>query len=114
MHPFVNLSCCIALCLLLSVLSGCTTIGPKSISAGRASYADAINKTEDEQMLLAIPPLSQDLLKIAKEYGRLTVRNAVSLTGKNRNTIKAHIQKLVKNNLLKQEGRGKGTWYRLQ
>jgi hypothetical protein len=42
-------------CLLfLLLLSGCAVVGPQSISAGRASYAEAINKTEDEQMLLSI------------------------------------------------------------
>lgn len=35
-------------------LSGCVGVGPKSISMGRASYNEAINRTDDEQMLLAI------------------------------------------------------------
>jgi len=34
--------------------SGCAIVGPRSISRGRLSYAEAINRTEDEQMLLAI------------------------------------------------------------
>ena len=42
------------LCLVLWALSGCSTVGPKSISMGRADYNEAINKTEDEQMLLSI------------------------------------------------------------
>jgi len=42
------------LCLALFLLSGCATLGPKSISMGRADYNEAINKTEDEQMLLSI------------------------------------------------------------
>jgi hypothetical protein len=36
------------------VLSGSATVGPRSISMGRADYNEAINKTEDEQMLLSI------------------------------------------------------------
>jgi hypothetical protein len=40
--------------LVLFVLSGCATVGPKSISMGRADYNEAINRTEDEQMLLSI------------------------------------------------------------
>ena len=44
----------INLCLLLFALSGCATLGPRSISMGRADYNEAINKTEDEQMLLSI------------------------------------------------------------
>ena len=40
--------------LALWVFTGCSTVGPRSISMGRADYNEAINKTEDEQMLLAI------------------------------------------------------------
>jgi hypothetical protein len=43
-----------ALCLMLLAPSGCSLVGPKAISAGRAHYNEAINKTEDEQMLLWI------------------------------------------------------------
>ena len=42
------------LSLVLFALSGCAMVGPKSISMGRADYNEAINKTEDEQMLLSI------------------------------------------------------------
>jgi hypothetical protein len=42
------------LCLVLFALSGCAKVGPRSISVGRADYNEAINKTEDEQMLLSI------------------------------------------------------------
>ena len=42
------------LCLVLFALSGCAFVGPKSLSMGRADYNEAINKTEDEQMLLSI------------------------------------------------------------
>ena len=42
------------LCLVLGLLSGCAVVGPRSISMGRSDYNEAINKTEDEQMLLSI------------------------------------------------------------
>ena len=42
------------LCFGLFALSGCAVVGPRSISMGRADYNEAINKTEDEQMLLSI------------------------------------------------------------
>jgi hypothetical protein len=41
-------------CLVLYVLSGCATVGPSSISRGRADYNEAINKTDDEQLLMTI------------------------------------------------------------
>lgn len=40
--------------LLLSFLTGCATLGPRSITAGRMAYAEAINQTQDEQILLSI------------------------------------------------------------
>ena len=43
-----------AFCVLLGTLSACSMAGPRSISMGRADYNEAINRTEDEQMLLAI------------------------------------------------------------
>lgn len=43
-----------ALCLLAGLLTGCAGVGPRSISSGRAAYNEAINTTEDEQMLLSI------------------------------------------------------------
>lgn len=36
------------------LLCGCTAVGPRSIRGGRAAYAEAINKTENEQALLSI------------------------------------------------------------
>jgi hypothetical protein len=42
------------LCFVLFALSGCAVVGPKSISMGRADYNEAINRTEDEQMLPSI------------------------------------------------------------
>ena len=42
------------LCLALCGVAGCSLVGPRSISMGRADYNDAINRTEDEQMLLSI------------------------------------------------------------
>ena len=44
----------ITLCLALLALSGCAMVGPRSISMGRADYNEAINKTEDDQLLMSI------------------------------------------------------------
>jgi len=43
-----------AICVLIGGLAGCAVVGPSSISMGRASYNEAINKTEDEQLLMSI------------------------------------------------------------
>lgn len=44
----------ISCCILLISAAGCATLGPRSISMGRAEYNEVINRTEDEQMLLSI------------------------------------------------------------
>lgn len=69
-------------------------------------------KIERERILVdALPPLSLDILELAKEHGRLTNGQIVKLTGANRNTVKKHLHALVSANHLTQHGTGKGTWY---
>lgn len=69
-------------------------------------------KLEREHITAAsIPPLSQEILSLAKQHGRLTISDIVQFTGANRNTVKKHLQSLVATNRLAQHGKGKGTWY---
>jgi len=68
-------------------------------------------KLEQERIIGALPPLSEQLMGIVRHHGRVTVRDAVALSGANRNTIKSHLKKLVADRLLAQRGRGRGTWY---
>jgi hypothetical protein len=44
----------VAACLAIWILSGCAHLGPSSLNTGRSNYIEAINKTEDEQILSAI------------------------------------------------------------
>ena len=44
----------LAFTLLALILTGCETLGPKAIQAGRTDYNSAINKTDVEQLLLNI------------------------------------------------------------
>ena len=71
------------------------------------------SKIETEEQIDQMPPLSQEILQIARRHGRVMVRDAQRITGANRNTIKAHISKLVQKGRLQMMGRGKGTWYKL-
>lgn len=69
-------------------------------------------KIERERIMLdSLPPLSLEILELAKAHGRLTNGQIAKLTGANRNTIKKHLQALVSANHLTQHGTGKGTWY---
>jgi DNA-binding IclR family transcriptional regulator len=51
------------------------------------------------------------LLAIARERGRITIADAVTLLAANRNTVKLHLRQLVQRGYLEQHGAGKGTWY---
>ncbi|HEY3359672.1 MAG TPA: Fic family protein [Polyangia bacterium] len=68
-------------------------------------------KIERERLIAPLPPLSEKLLAIAREHGRVTTSTGATLTGANRNTIKAHLRRLVASGHLVQQGQGKGTWY---
>ena len=71
------------------------------------------SKIKTENVIAQLPPLSQEIVQIAKQHGKVMVRDAKRITGANRNTIKAHIAKLVRRGRLKMVGSGKGTWYKL-
>ena len=68
-------------------------------------------KIEKERLMAPLAPLSEKLIGIVREHGRLTVRAAVSMTGANRNTVKAHLRQLVKTGYLVQRGQKRGIWY---
>lgn len=58
-----------ALCLFLWPLCGCSIVGPTSITRGRADYNEAISRTGDQQMLMAI---------VRNRYGETTSMLAVT------------------------------------
>ena len=71
-------------------------------------------KVEREKIILSVlPELSIQILELTKERGRISVSDIVSLTQANRNTVKAHLKKLVEANHLAQHGSGRGVWYAL-
>ena len=68
-------------------------------------------KVEREEIMFALPPLSRQLMDIAKDHERLTITDAVKLTGANRNTIKVHLRRMVGEGYLCRHGKGRGSWY---
>ncbi len=71
-------------------------------------------KVEREKLVLAVlPELSLHIVEFAREHGRVTMANAIRLTGTSRNTLKQHFRALVEQGHLKQHGRGRGVWYGL-
>jgi Fic family protein len=82
------------------------------------SLAEQVNrleiKVEREKLVLAtLPELSMQIIEFAREHGRVTIGEAVKLTGASRNTLKQHFRSLVERNYLKQHGSGRGVWYNL-
>ncbi len=68
-------------------------------------------KIEREKLLKSLPKLSEDIIDLLKEHGKLSLREVVRLTKANRNTVKAHLFRLVADNQIKKDGIGKGTIY---
>jgi len=62
-------------------------------------------------VLAPMPELSLRLVELAREHGRVSIGDAVKLTGANRNTLKQHLRSLVEQAHLKQHGSGRTTWY---
>lgn len=72
-------------------------------------------KVEREKLVLAtLPELSLQIVEFAREHGRITMGDAIKLTGVSRNTLKQHFRSLVEQNHLNQQGSGRGVWYELK
>jgi len=71
-------------------------------------------KVEREKIVLAtLPDLSLQMVEFAREHGRITIGEAMKLTGASRNTLKQHLRNLVERGHLQQQGSGRGVWYQL-
>ncbi|MFM0047348.1 Fic family protein [Paraburkholderia sediminicola] len=69
-------------------------------------------KVERERIVLAsLPELSLQIVEFAREHGRITMAEAMRLTGSSRNTLKQHFRDLVERGHLESYGSGRGAWY---
>ncbi|MBK7237483.1 MAG: Fic family protein [Sterolibacteriaceae bacterium] len=72
-------------------------------------------KVEREKIVLAaMPELSLQIVELARGHGRVTIGEAIKLTGASRNTLKQHFRTLVERGSLNQHGSGRGVWYDLR
>ena len=72
-------------------------------------------KIEREKIVMAtLPDLSLQIVEFIREHGRITIGEAIKLTGVSRNTLKQHFRSLVGHNHLNQQGAGRGVWYELK
>ncbi len=71
-------------------------------------------KIEKEKILTQnLPDISIAILEYIKQHGRITIGDAVIITGANRNTIKLHLRNLVKDGHIKLNGSGRSAFYSL-
>ena len=72
-------------------------------------------KVEREKIVLAaLPELSLQIVEFAREHGRVTIGDAIKITGASRNTLKQHFRNLTERGSLNQHGSGRGVWYDLR
>ncbi len=65
-------------------------------------------------ILTKLPEISQFILDITRSKGTITIGQVLKLSQYNRNTIKKHLDQLVKLKKLKINGTKKGAWYTLE
>lgn len=83
------------------------------------SLAEQVRRLEkkvqrEKIVLAALPDLSLQIIEFAREHGRVTIGEAIKLTGVSRNTLKQHFRNLVEHGHLHQQGGGRGVWYELK
>lgn len=61
--------------------------------------------------MVSLSPLAEQLLRLAREHGRLTLRDAVTFSNANRSTVKDQLRALVEARQLALRRRGRGAWY---
>ncbi len=69
-------------------------------------------RVEREKLMMGeMSELVARIIELVQEHGRLSIGDAVKLTGANRNTLKQHFRALVSEGHLKLHGQGRGAWY---
>ena len=71
-------------------------------------------KIKRERLLLTqMPDMSQTILDLLRATGRITMSELETFTQYNRNTLRKHLENLVKINQIQKNGAGKGSFYTL-
>jgi len=68
-------------------------------------------KIERESRARRLPALSEKIVELAQEHGRISIGFISTVLEANRNTVKKHVQQLVKMGQLVRHGKGRGTYY---
>ena len=71
-------------------------------------------KIEREHVIAdAMPPLSEKIIELVRDHGRIATGEIKKLTGESRSTIKVRLAELVEAGHLLRHGKGRSTWYSL-
>lgn len=81
------------------------------LRAMNAQKDNLARKVDRERRMTNLSPLAEQLFRLAREHGSLTVRDAVTFSGANRNTVKAQLRTLVEHRMLAVRGRSRGSRY---
>lgn len=73
-----------------------------------------VKVTREKLVLAALPELSLKIVEFARDHGRVTIGDAIALTGASRNTLKQHFRALVERGHLSRNGLGRGVWYAIK
>jgi Fic family protein len=69
------------------------------------------DKIEREIRARRLPALSEKIISLAQEHGRISIGFISTTLSANRNTVKKNVQQLVKKGHLVRHGKGRGTYY---
>jgi Fic family protein len=78
---------------------------------GQQMYRLRTRVEREKLMLGKMSDLAARIVKLTQEHGRLTIGDAVKLTGVSRNTLKQHFRALTNDGHLVLHGKGRGAWY---
>jgi hypothetical protein len=71
-------------------------------------------KMERERILAdQLLPLSQEVISLLRQHGRLTISDLEQLTGANKNTLKVRLRELTEARQISRFGKARATWYEL-
>ena len=68
-------------------------------------------KIDNIKFITKLPELSEKIIEIVKDQGRVNITELYQVTSASKNTLKLRLRELVSNNLLTKHGSGKSTYY---
>ena len=67
--------------------------------------------SKEKKLVFHLSELTNQILNLIQEHGKLGISEIEKMTGANRNTIKKHLADLAAQGSIVRLGKGKATWY---